>query len=47
MISKLTRWTSMVLKLTDEVAPHDVKADEVDLYDVTADEVDLYGVKAD
>ena len=47
MVTQLMRWTSMVLKLTDEVDPHDVKADEVDLYDVTADEVDLYGVKAD
>ena len=47
MVTQLMRWTSMVLKLTDEVDPHDVKADEVDLYDVTADEVDLHGVKAD
>ena len=47
MRSQLMRWTSMVLKLSDEVDLHDVKADEVDLHDVTADEVDLHGVKAD
>ena len=39
MMSQLMRWTSMVLKLTDEVDPHDVKADEVNLHGDTADEV--------
>ena len=55
MVSKLMRWISMmptadeveVLKLTDEVDPHDVKADEVNLHGDTADEVDLHDVKAD
>ena len=47
MRSQLMRWTSMVLKLTDEVDPHDVKADEMNLHGDTADEVDLHDVKAD
>ena len=46
-MSQLMRWTSMVLKLTDEVDLHEVTADEVDLHGVKADEVDLHGVKAD
>ena len=37
MMSQLMRWTSMVLKLTDEVDLHEVKADKVDFHDVTAD----------
>ena len=38
MMSQLMRWTSMVLRLTDEVDPYEVKADEMDLHDVTADD---------
>ena len=46
MVSKLMRWISMmptadeveVLKLTDEVDLHGVKADEVDLHDIAADD---------